>query len=299
MDSSSTKIGTFIDLRRNWAFKQIFGTPGNEDVLLALIQAVLPDNGITSVSLAPTERMSINENARSAVFDISCNTSSGDFVSVEMQFREQDDFNDRMVFYSSFPIFNSLTKGGTSYSFKAPIYIIGVLNFIISRVASNNRMLNCYRLRNIQDTSTELTRSLSYITVELPKFTKSLDKLETVADKIFYSLIHISAMEERPASFSEKVLVKLFELCRFANMTTEQQYLYIRTLMAEVDARSQRRTAINKAKAEALAEGKAEGKAEGIAEAKAEIARSLREKGISPSTIAEACGLTEEQLLAL
>jgi predicted transposase/invertase (TIGR01784 family) len=208
-----------------------------------------------------------------------------------MQFKEQDDFNDRMVFYSSFPIFNSLTKGGTSYSFKAPIYIIGILNFIISSVASNNRLLNCYRLRNVQDGSTELTQSLSYVTVELPKFSKSLEELETVADKLFYTFTHISEMEERPASFSEKVLVKLFELCRFANMTPEEQYIYIRTLMAEVDARSQRRTEINKATAEARAETKAE--------TTAEIARSLREKGIPPPTIAEACGLTEEQVLAL
>ena len=291
MDTSSTRIGTFIDLRRNWAFKQIFGTPGNEDLLLALIQAVLPDKGITGVSLAPTERMGINEDARSAVFDVSCNTASGEFVSVEMQFKEQDDFNDRMVFYSSFPIFNSLTKGGTSYSFKAPIYIIGILNFIISSVASNDRLLNCYRLRNVQDGSTELTQSLSYVTVELPKFTKSVEELETVADKLFYTFTHISEMEERPASFSEKVLVKLFELCRFANMTPEEQYIYIRTLMAEVDARSQRRTEINKATAEARAETKAE--------TTAEIARSLREKGIPTPTIAEACGLTEEQILAL
>ena len=287
MEASSPKVGTFIDLRRNWVFKQIFGTPGNEDILLALIQSVLPDKGITGVTLAPTEHMGINEDARSAVFDVSCNTSSGDFVSVEMQFKEQDDFNDRMVFYSSFPIFNSLTKGGSSYAFKAPIYIIGILNFIISSVASNNRLLNCYRLRNIQDTSTELTRSLSYVTVELPKFTKSLEELETVADKLFYTLTHISELEERPESFSEKVLVKLFELCRFANMTTEEQYLYIRTLMAEVDARSQRRTEINKAQAETKEE------------TKADIARSLREKGIPVSTIAEACGLSEEQVLAL
>ncbi|MBO4671988.1 MAG: PD-(D/E)XK nuclease family transposase, partial [Bacteroidales bacterium] len=60
METSSTKIGTFIDLRRNWAFKQIFGTPGNEDILLALIQSVLPDKGITGVTLAPTEHMGIN-----------------------------------------------------------------------------------------------------------------------------------------------------------------------------------------------------------------------------------------------
>lgn len=86
-------------------------------------------------------------------------------------------------------------------------------------------------------------------------------------------------------------------------MTTEEQYLYIRTLMAEVDERSQRRTAINKAKAQGLEEGRAkglaEGKAKGLAEGKAEVARSLREKGIPVSTIAEACGLSEDQVLSL
>ncbi len=94
-------------------------------------------------------------------------------------------------------------------------------------------------------------------------------------------------------------------------MTTEEQYLYIRTLMAEVDERSQRRTAINKAKAQGLEEGRAkglaegrakglaEGRAKGLAEGKAEVARSLREKGIPVSTIAEACGLSEDQVLSL
>ena len=279
MDTSNANIGTFIDLRRNWAFKLIFGTPGNEDLLLALVQAVLPDKGITSVRLAPTARMGINESARSAVFDISCNTSSGDFVSVEMQFKEQDDFNDRLVFYSSFPIFNSLVKGGDSYAFTAPIYIIGILNFILRNVSGNDRLINCYRLRNIQDTNTELTRSLSYVTVELPKVPENLAGLKTLADKVFYSIAHIAEMTERPASFSEKVLVKLFERCMFANMTPEQQHTYIRTLMAEVDARSQRRTELNKAMAN--------------------VAKSLKEKGINIATIAEACGLTEEQVMAL
>ena len=291
MDTSNQNIGTFIDLRRNWAFKLIFGTPGNEDLLLALVQAVLPDKDITGVTLAPTERMGINEDARSAVFDISCETSSGDIVSVEMQYKEQDDFNDRMVFYSSFPIFNSLTKGGTTYAFKAPIYIIGILNFIMTAVSRNDRLVNCYRLRNIQDAKTELTGSLSYITVELPKFAKNINELKTTADKLFYSLTHIADMKERPESFSEKVLIKLFERCMFANMTPEQQHIYIRTIMAEVDERSQRRTMLNKIRAEGLAEGKAEGKAE--------VARSLKEMGMPISTIAEVCGFTEEQVMTL
>ena len=32
----------FIDPRIDYAFKLIFGTPGNEDLLLRLVQAILP-----------------------------------------------------------------------------------------------------------------------------------------------------------------------------------------------------------------------------------------------------------------
>ena len=45
----------FIDPRIDYAFKLIFGTPGNEDLLLHLVQAILPDKGIVSVSLEPQE----------------------------------------------------------------------------------------------------------------------------------------------------------------------------------------------------------------------------------------------------
>lgn len=131
------------------------------------------------------------------------------------------------------------------------------------------------------------TRSLSYVTVELPKFTKRLEELESVADKIFYSLIHIAEMEERPSSFSEEVLVKLFEIAKFASMTTQEQYLYIRTLMAEVDERSQRRTAINKATEQGRAEGLAEGLAEGAAAEKQRITDALRLAGVSEDIISK------------
>lgn len=280
MKTSTTNIGTFIDLRRNWAFKTIFGTTGNEDLLLALVQAILPDKNITGVTLIPTEKMGVREDSRSAVFDISCETSSGDFISVEMQFSEQDDFGDRMMFYSSFPIFNSLSRGGTSYAFKAPVYIIGILNFILPGVVPNDRLINQYRMLNTQDARAELSGNLTCLTLELPKFSKTLKNLETLADKLFYTLAHISEMKERPDSFSEIILEKLFERCSFASMTYEQQYAYIRSIMAEVDERSRLRTAVNKA----------------LAEDRAEVARALREKGISPSVIAEACGITENEI---
>ena len=41
----------YIDLRYDFAFKTIFGTPGNEDLLLMLINAILPEKNIKSVIL--------------------------------------------------------------------------------------------------------------------------------------------------------------------------------------------------------------------------------------------------------
>ena len=46
----------YIDLRYDFAFKTIFGTPGNEDLLLMLINAILPEKNIKSVELGPHEQ---------------------------------------------------------------------------------------------------------------------------------------------------------------------------------------------------------------------------------------------------
>lgn len=287
MEKTSANIGTFIDLRRNWAFKTIFGTAGNEDLLLALIQSILPEKEITAVTLIPTEHLGIRESARSAVFDTSCKTSSGDFIFVEMQFSEQDDFGDRMLFYSSFPIFNSLVKGEAGYTLKAPVYIIGILNFIMPDVPVNDRLVNRYRMLNVLDSNSELSGNLTCVTLELPKFTKSISELKTIADKFFYSLAHISEMAERPASFCEDILEKLYEKCSFASMTYEQQHAYIRSIMADIDECSRIRTAQEK------------GEAIGRAETARETAKKLRELGVKISVISQATGLTVAEVQQL
>ena len=48
--------------------------------------------------------------ARRSVVDVRCRTDDGSELIIEMQVRSQDDFTDRMVFYSSFPIINRLQR---------------------------------------------------------------------------------------------------------------------------------------------------------------------------------------------
>ena len=165
---------TFIDLRRNYAFHLIFGTQGNEDLLLMLVNAILPDQGITSVKLNPTENAGLREDSRSSVFDISATTSTGTFINIEMQFSDQDDFGDRMVFYLCFPIINDLRTGKLE-SFKlATKYSIGITNFVLKGIDKNDDVINYYGIRNEVEGRSPLSKNVHYVTVELPKFTKSL-----------------------------------------------------------------------------------------------------------------------------
>ena len=45
----------YIDLKFDFAFKTVFGTPGNEDLLLMLLDSILPEKHIQSVELGPQE----------------------------------------------------------------------------------------------------------------------------------------------------------------------------------------------------------------------------------------------------
>lgn len=95
---------SFIDIRSDFGFKRVFGTPGNEDLTAMLINAILPELHVKSLTLSNQENMGDRKDARKTVFDIRATTEDGETIDIEMQYDEEDDFNDRMVYYSTYPI---------------------------------------------------------------------------------------------------------------------------------------------------------------------------------------------------
>lgn len=285
----------FIDPRIDYAFKLIFGTPGNEDLLLRLVQAILPEKGIVSVALEQQEQVGLRPDSRRSVVDVRCGTDDGSEMILEMQVRSQDDFTDRLVFYSSFPIVNRLQQGdNTTYSL-TPLYMVGITDFIIPGVPRNDDMINHYTIRNVKDNGIEFTDSLHYITVELPKLTETLQEVKDTPEWILYTIKNMGSMKEMPSEYRGSYLEKLFQLSNFASMDEMSQREYLARYMWEVDQRSQLRTARN----EGLAQGRAEGKAAGKAESSLETARRMKLKGFDVDTISELTTLPKEVISGL
>jgi predicted transposase/invertase (TIGR01784 family) len=241
------------------------------------------------VELGPQEQQGDSYESKRVIYDIRCKTEYGP-MTIEMQFGEREEFSHRMVYYASRAVSNCVKKGTDDYTLPE-IYVIGIANYILPEVTSNENIINKYALINKEDGKTLLNNTLNFVTVELPKFIKDEENLTSWTDIMIFLIKNMGLLKSRPEKLADKNLDKLFERSMFANMETEAQRRYLDEMMWEIDQRARWKYARKKAVAE--------GRAEGRAEEKIVIAKAMKAKGWTVSEIAELTGLSLEQIESL
>ncbi|MDW8210201.1 MAG: Rpn family recombination-promoting nuclease/putative transposase, partial [Cytophagales bacterium] len=124
-------------------------------------------------------------------------------------------------------------------------------------------------------------------------------ELESLEEKWYYLLRHLSEWEERPKEMGDSVFDKLFSLAELSLLSRQERELYEDSLKYYRDVKN----TIDTAREEGFNEGRAEGLREGMERGRLEerllFARRLLEKGFSVAQIAELTGLDERELLDL
>ena len=122
-------IERYVNFYTDFAFKKLFGTEINKDLLVSFLNALLSGKEvIEDITYLNTEHLGSQEYDRRAVFDVYCKNEKGEYFLVEMQKGEQQFFKDRSIFYSTFAIREQAPRGVWDYELKG-IYTIGILNF--------------------------------------------------------------------------------------------------------------------------------------------------------------------------
>jgi predicted transposase/invertase (TIGR01784 family) len=224
--------GRFISILSDYGFKATFGNETDTTFLKKALQTLIDSPiVIEEVKFMKNELTAITIDSRSGIYDIACVDENDNHFIVEMQLSEYPEFIKRMKFYALHR-FNTLVKKG-EYRFEnlPKIYCIGILaKSIFSQIADYH---NVAILRNAKNET--IDEQLSFITLELDKFTKSQNAIETDLDKLIFTmknLHNITELSQFPTFWNEEWLQKAIAEVDLRNMSPEQKLAYEMTLSA-------------------------------------------------------------------
>ena len=259
MEEKDRLRGKYIDPFTDFGFKRLFGEECNKELLLDFLNELLhkKEGQIVSLTYLKSEQLGRSEEDRKAIFDLYCENEKGEKFIVEMQKTKQTFFKDRSLYYSTFPIVNQAITGDWNYELKA-VYAIAILDFVFDEDKND---LNKYRY-DVMLTDIETHKifydKLKFVYLEMPKFTKEIDELDTRFDKWVYVLKNLKRLENIPDKLREKIFEKIFEAAEIAKLTKDEYEQYIFSLKAYRDYKNSMDTARDEGRAEGRAEGEQE-----------------------------------------
>ena len=225
-----SKLGKYINPFTDFGFKRLFGTEANKDLLIDFLNELLAGRErISDLTYLNSEQLGKTEEDRKSIYDIYCENEQGEKFIVELQNMKQIYFKDRSLYYSTFPMQEQAQKGEWDYQLKA-VYTVGILNFKFER-PDNDPTKFIHRVKLIETETKEVFYDkLTYIYLEMPKFIKEVDQLETHFDKWLYVLKNLHRLEEIPPVLQERVFKKLFSAAEVANYNPEEMTAYEESL---------------------------------------------------------------------
>jgi predicted transposase/invertase (TIGR01784 family) len=288
-DGGSAMAGMFVNPYTDFGFKKLFGEEGSKDLLIDFLNQILPSqHQIASLSFKPTIQATAIKNDRSAIYDIYCESPTGQKFIVEMQQAGTAWFKDRMLFYSTFPIQEQAVQGVWNFEL-TPVYCVAILNFSFDKAQERPDYLSRVQLKNLY--CEVFTDKLNYIFIEMPRFNKQPEELSTHFEKWLYFLKHLEDFNEIPAILQEPIFAQGFNRARLANLNRDEMWFYQHSLKILRDNYATLETA--------RLEGEAKGIAKGEMKAKRETARGMVDAGIALDLISKITGLSAAELQGL
>jgi predicted transposase/invertase (TIGR01784 family) len=297
----------YINPFTDFGFKKLFGEEVNKDLLLDFLNELLQgeQGKIVDLTYLKNEQLGRSELDRRAIFDIYCQNEKGEKFIVELQKSKQNFFKDRTLYYTTFPIIEQAGKANWNFELKA-VYTIAILDFVFDEDKNNpDKFRYDVKLTNIE-TKKVFYDKLTFIYLEMPKFKKTVDELETRFEKWLYVLRNLNRLNNIPDKLRESIFEKLFEAAEIAKFTPtqiqnyEDSLKYYRDLNNVVDTAREEglnegmKKGIKAGKEEGIKEGLKAGKEEGIKEGLKQVAINAISMGRTTEDIAALTGLSEE-----
>ena len=272
----------YIDPLIDFAFKKIFGSDPNKDLLIDFLNEVFRGRKhIIDLVYNKNEYPGDLMNEGGVIFDLLCTGAHNEHFIIEIQRGKQQNFKQRALFYTSRLISDQAPKGKRSvwgYDL-TEVFLIALLEDSVAGDFQADQFLHDICLCD-WDTGKIFYDKLGYIYIELHKFVKTSDQLETGLDKWLFVLKNMSSMDKIPAYLRKPIFEKLFNIAQFTNLTKEEKMLWDNNAKHRWDNKNVLDYAINEATEKGMKLGQEKGLELGLEEGREQGVKEGLEQGL-------------------
>ena len=267
-------------------FQALFGEVGNESITKGFLEAIL-ERKIDSIDLSknPILRREFKDE-KLGVLDIIAKLDKNEICNIELQIVDKKNIIERILYYWS-RLYSRQIKSGEDYKILQKAIVILITDFKIENLEELDYHSRWKIMEDKQGKKIILTQKLEIDIIELPKIIGKEKEQDNLLDWLYFL--------ENPKS--ERVTEKMKEnenlkeaVKKLDNLSEDEKMQRIADL---------RQKAIMDEKAiyeKGLEVGIEKGIMEGSQKEKIEIAKKMLELKIDKETIAEATGLTEQEI---
>ena len=286
-------LSKFLDPKNDLAFKRIFATDRNKDILIHLVNDIFARiaDPILEVTFITTELEPEIESQRASAVDIMCKTESGERFIVEMQVARETGFENRAQFYASKAYIEQRTSN-PKYRDLNEVTFLAIANFQLFR--AKTACISHHHILDIETHQRDL-KDFSFSFIELSKFHKTAEQLDSITDKWLYFFKHADDTDPKELAQiigSDLIIKRAYdELDRYA-WSDDELRAYETSEMHHISYLATLETAKEDGSREGEAIGLEKGEAIGIEK----TARKLVGLGIDFESIMKATGLSLEKI---
>ena len=281
----------FINPKIEFAFQKIFGGNESKPILISFLNALIYDGNptITDLEIIDPYLPSRVSYLKDSYLDVKAKLALGQTVIIEMQVLNVESFAKRVVYNTAKTYSTQLIRGEGYFKLK-PVIALTITDF---KMFENDREVISHfvfkekkRLFEYPDPGMEM------IFIELPKFNKQLDHLETLTDKWVYFMKNAPSLEVVPSTMENvSEIQQAFAIANETNLNAEE----LKDLEDRERYIMDQQGILRKGIEEGREEGREEGLALGMREKALEIARQLLNV-LDNQTISQTTGLSVEDI---
>jgi predicted transposase/invertase (TIGR01784 family) len=298
-----SKVNPKIDL----VFKKLFGSEENNDILLSLINAVLPDyQQVTKVKIKNPYNVSDYAEGKLSILDIKAEDEQGNLYDIEMQIKGTTFYGKRTLYYWA-KIFGSQLdyiraeekekKKRKTYSELNKCIVISLMDF---EFFADDKYHRCFMLKDRE--TNEIHQDLDYLDlyfVELEKFENKYKTLKTMLDRWvnFLNNADLYSKDTLPQELAEVASIKkASERLEVMYLNEKEREYYDAQQKFYLDEISRIQEAVEQAVGQAVEQAVGQAVEQAEMNRNIEIAKKLIKRNLTNNEIADDTGLTVKQI---